>query len=72
MKKEKKKEKKESSLYPNGFKHVQTADNCQRKKEIKEKKKCTTAISNYSLKSFRTGHLRDNVIFLSSDTLFPG
>lgn len=35
----KKLRKKESSLYPNGFKHVQTADNCQGKKERKEKKK---------------------------------
>lgn len=43
--------KKESSLYPNGFKHVQTADNCQRKKE-KKRKKDTKAKTN-SLKSFK-------------------
>lgn len=38
-KKEKKKKKSKLSLYPNGFKRVQTADNCQRTKGRKERKK---------------------------------
>lgn len=37
--KKEKKKRIQSSLYPNGFKRVQTADNCQRTKGRKERKK---------------------------------